>query len=116
MGISTSTLASLLIAGTAIGGSTLAVMANTAPSEINSPSITQTTTTDPSAKLPGETLAPVDPSATPMPTPTLPVMPPPTFNGDDEDDEEEDEGYEDEGDYEEDEEDDEEEYEEGEDD
>ncbi len=133
MGISTTTLASLVIAGTAIGGSTFAVMANTAPSEINSPSITQTTTTDPSAKLPGEDSPLVDettipspitsvaPSSTPMPTPSLPVLPPPTFNGDDEDDEEEDEGYEDEGDYEEDEEDgddgdDEEEYEEGEDD
>lgn len=115
MGISSSALASLVIAGTAIGGSTLVVMANTAPSEVNSPSITQITETDPAAKLPGETMAPVnetgnlstiapvDPSATPMPTPTLPVLPPPTFNGEDDDEESEAEGYEDEDDYEDDE-------------
>jgi hypothetical protein len=107
MGISSSALASLVIAGTAIGGSTFAVLANTAPSEINSPSITQITETDPAAKLPGETIppvnetgnlstiAPVDPFSTPMPTPTLPVLPPPTFNGEDDDEESEEEGYED---------------------
>jgi hypothetical protein len=103
MGISTQALASLVIAGTAIGGSTFAVMANSAPSEINSPSISQISDTDPSAKLPGETPAPVDgagnplnitpvnPSPTPVPTPlpTPPVLPPIDFggNGDDEDDE-----------------------------
>jgi hypothetical protein len=103
MGISSQALASLVIAGTAIGGSTFAVMANSAPSEINSPSISQISDTDPSAKLPGETPAPVDgagnplnitpvnPSPTPVPTPlpTPPVLPPIDFggNGDDEDDE-----------------------------
>lgn len=103
MGISSQALASLVIAGTAIGGSTFAVMANSAPSEINSPSISQISDTDPSAKLPGETPAPVDgagnpvdiipvnPSPTPVPTPlpTTPVLPPIDFggNGDDEDDE-----------------------------
>jgi len=99
MGISSQALASLVIAGTAIGGSTFAVMANSAPPEINSPSISQISDTDPSAKLPGETPAPVDgagnplnitpvnPSPTPVPTP--PVLPPIDFggNGDDEDDE-----------------------------
>ena len=115
MGISSQALASLVIAGTAIGGSTLAVMANPAPSEINSPSITQITETDPAAKLPGETIAPIDsnsnlptiapvaPSSTPTPIPSLPVLPPPTFNGDDEDeegyeDEDDEDGYEDEDD------------------
>lgn len=103
MSISSQALASLVIAGTAIGGSTFAVMANSAPSEINSPSISQISDTDPSAKLPGETPAPVDgagkplnitpmsPSPTPVPTPlpTTPVLPPIDFggNGDDEDDE-----------------------------
>ncbi|MFZ4117930.1 MAG: hypothetical protein ACOYKO_05560 [Rhodoluna sp.] len=103
MGISSQALASLVIAGTAIGGSTFAVMANSAPSEINSPSISQISDTDPSAKLPGETPAPVDgagnpvditpvnPSPTPVPTPlpTTPVLPPIDFggNGDDEEDE-----------------------------
>jgi hypothetical protein len=103
MGISSQALASLVIAGTAIGASTFAVMANSAPSEINSPSISQISDTDPSAKLPGETPAPVDgagnpvdiipvnPSPTPVPTPlpTTPVLPPIDFggNGDDEDDE-----------------------------
>ena len=103
MGISSQALASLVIAGTAIGGSTLAVMANSAPSEINSPSISQISDTDPSAKLPGETPAPedgagnpvdiipVNPSPTPVPTPlpTTPVLPPIDFggSGDDEDDE-----------------------------
>ncbi len=101
MSISSSALASLVIAGTAIGGSTFAVMANSTPSEINSPSISQTIGTDPSAKLPGESTAPVDevgnptditpvnPSPTPVPTPkpTTPVGPPVNFggNGDDED-------------------------------
>jgi len=103
MGISSQALASLVIAGTAIGGSTFAVMANSAPSDINSPSITQISETDPAAKLPGETPAPVEgagnplnitpvnPSPTPVPTPlpTTPVLPPIDFggNGDDEDDE-----------------------------
>jgi len=103
MGISSQALASLVIAGTAIGGSTFAVMANSAPSEINSPSISQISDTDTSAKLPGETPAPVNgagnpvdiipvnPSPTPVPTPlpTTPVLPPIDFggNGDDEDDE-----------------------------
>jgi len=103
MGISSQALASLVIAGTAIGGSTFAVMANSAPSEINSPSISQISDTDPSAKLPGETPAPVDgagnplnitpvntsPTPVPTPLPTPPVLPPIDFggNGDDEDDE-----------------------------
>lgn len=101
MSISSSALASLVIAGTAIGGSTFAVMANTAPSDINSPSISQTIDTDPSAKLPGESTAPVDeagnptnitpvsPTPVPTPLPTTPVLPPIDFggNGDDEDDE-----------------------------
>jgi len=119
MGISSQALASLVIAGTAIGGSTFAVMANSAPSEINSPSISQISDTDPSANLPGETPAPVDgagnpvdiipvnPSPTPVPTPlpTTPVLPPIDFggNGDDEDDEDgNDDSYEesDEDDYE----------------
>jgi hypothetical protein len=102
MSISSSALASLVIAGTAIGGSTFAVMANTAPSEINSPSISQTIDTDPSAKLPGESTAPVDevgnptnitpvsPTPVPTPLPTTPVLPPIDFggNGDDEDEDE----------------------------
>jgi hypothetical protein len=101
LGISSQALASLVIAGTAIGGSTFAVMANTATSEINSPSISQTIDTDPSAKLPGESTAPVDevgnptnitpvsPTPVPTPKPTTPVVPPIDFggNGDDEDDE-----------------------------
>jgi len=103
MGISSQALASLVIAGTAIGGSTFAVMANTGSTDINSPSISQISDTDPSAKLPGETPAPLDgagnplnitpvnPSPTPVPTPlpTTPVLPPIDFggNGDDEDDE-----------------------------
>ena len=106
MSISSSALASLVIAGTAIGGSTFAVMANTASSEINSPSISQISDTNPSAKLPGETPAPVDdagnpinltpvnPSQTPVPTttPIAPILPPVDFggNGDDEDGEYED--------------------------
>jgi len=40
------------------------------------------------------TIAPIDPSSTPTPTPSLPVLTPPTFNGDDEDDEEEEDDYE----------------------
>ncbi|MCX6495827.1 MAG: hypothetical protein NTW23_00655 [Rhodoluna sp.] len=100
MSISSSALASLVIAGTAIGGSTFAVMANTAPSESNSPSISQTIGTDPSAKLPGESTAPVDevgnpinitpvsPTPVPTPKPTTPVVPPIDFgvNGDDDED------------------------------
>ena len=91
------------------------VLANPAKSEINSPSISQITETDPAAKLPGETIAPVDsnsnlstiapvvPSSTPMPAPSLPVLPPPTFNGDNEDedgyeDQDDEDGYEDEDD------------------
>jgi hypothetical protein len=104
MSISSSALASLVIAGTAIGGSTFAVMANTGSTDINSPSISQISDTDPSAKLPGETPAPLDdagnpvvvnpvnPSPTPVPTPlpTTPVLPPIDFggNGDDEDEDE----------------------------
>lgn len=101
MSISSSALASLVIAGTAIGGSTFAVMANTASSEINSPSISQISDTNPSAKLPGETpapldnagnpitLTPVNPSQTPVPTPTpiAPTLPPLDFGGNDDDDE-----------------------------
>jgi hypothetical protein len=106
MGISSQALASLVISGTAIGGSTFAVLANPAKSEINSPSISQITETDLAAKLHGEikapvdsnsnlsTIAPVVPSSTPMPAPSLPVLPPPTFNGDNEDED----GYEDEDD------------------
>jgi hypothetical protein len=106
MSISSSALASLVIAGTAIGGSTFAVMANNTSSDINSPSISQNIDSDPSTKLPGETTAPLDdagnptnitpvaPSSTPTPIPSLPVLPPPTFNGDDEDED----GYEDEDD------------------
>ena len=106
MSISSSALASLVIAGTAIGGSTFAVMANTGSTDINSPSISQISDTDPSAKLPGETPAPLDdagnpvvvnpvnPSPTPVPTPlpTTPVLPPIDFggNGDDEDEDEDD--------------------------
>jgi len=104
MGISSQALASLVIAGTAIGGSTFAVMANSAPSEINSPSISQISDNDPSAKLPGETPAPVDgagnpldiipvnPSPTPVPTPlpTTPVLPPIDFGGSGDHDDEED--------------------------
>jgi len=109
MGISSQALASLVIAGTAIGGSTFAVMANSAPSEINSPSISQISDTDPSAKLPGETPAPVDgagnpvdiipvnPSPTPVPTPlpTTPVLPPFGGNGDDDDEDEDEDGNDD---------------------
>lgn len=102
MSISSSALASLVIAGTAIGGSTFAVMANTASSEINSPSISQISDTNPSAKLPGATpaplddagnpitLTPVNPSQTPVPTPTpiAPTLPPLDFGGNDDDDDE----------------------------
>jgi hypothetical protein len=110
MGISSSALASLVIAGTAIGGSTFAVTANSAPSENNSPSISQISDSDLSAKLSGETPAtvdsagnlvdiiPVNPSPTPVPTPlpTPPVLPPIDFggNGDDEDDDGNDDSYE----------------------
>lgn len=101
MSISSSALASLVIAGTAIGGSTFAVMANTASSDINSSNISQIADTDPSAKLPGETIAPVDengnpltltpvnPSQTPAPTssPIAPTVPPLNFGGNDDDDE-----------------------------
>jgi hypothetical protein len=104
MSISSSALASLVIAGTAIGGSTFAVMANTGSTDINSPSISQISEIDPSAKLPGETPAPVDdagnpvvvnpvnPSPTPVPTPqpTTPVLPPIDFGGNGDDDEDED--------------------------
>ncbi len=99
MSISSSALASLVIAGTAIGGSTFAVMANSTSSDINSPSISQTIDSDPSSKLPGESTAPVDevgnptnitpvsPTPVPTPLPTTPVLPPFGGNGDDEDDE-----------------------------
>lgn len=107
MGISSSALASLVIAGTAIGGSTIAVMANTSSSTSN---ISQLVTeASPSAKLPGATTAPTDPnliseigtpvmpSATPMPmptaTPTPPALPPINFGGGDDEDEEYDEGH-----------------------
>jgi len=104
MSISSSALASLVIAGTAIGGSTFAVMANTGSTDINSPSISQISDTDPSAKLPGETPAPLDdagnpitinpvnpsPTSVPTPQPTNPVLPPFGGNGEDEDGEDED--------------------------
>jgi hypothetical protein len=104
MSISSSALASLVIAGTAIGGSTFAVMANTGSTDINSPSISQISEIDPSAKLPGETppsvddagnpvvVNPVNPSPTPVPTPqpTTPVLPPIDFGGNGDDDEDED--------------------------
>jgi len=104
MSISSSALASLVIAGTAIGGSTFAVMANTGSTDINSPSISQISEIDPSAKLPGETPAhlddagnpitinPVNPSPTSVPTPqpTTPVLPPIDFGGNGDDDEDED--------------------------
>lgn len=105
MSISSSALASLVIAGTAIGGSTFAVMANTGSTGINSPSISQISDTDPSAKLPGETPAPLDdagnlitinpvnpsPTSVPTPLPTTPVLPPFGGNGDDDSYEESDE-------------------------
>jgi hypothetical protein len=109
MSISSSALASLVIAGTAIGGSTFAVMANTGSTDINSPSISQISEIDPSAKLPGETPAPVDdagnpvivnpvnpsPTSVPTPLPTTPVLPPFGGNGDDEDGEDgDDDSYE----------------------
>ena len=99
MGISSSALASLVIAGTAIGGSTIAVMANTPTSASNiSQLVTETT---PSAKPPGATSAPTDPnmiseiitpvmpSATPLPTstPIAPALPPINFGGGDKEDE-----------------------------
>jgi hypothetical protein len=104
MSISSSALASLVIAGTAIGGSTFAVMANTGSTDINSPSISQISEIDPSAKLPGETPAPVDeagnplditpvnpsPTSVPTPQPTTPVLPPNDFGGNGDDDEDED--------------------------
>ena len=109
MSISSSALASLVIAGTAIGGSTFAVMANTASSDINSSNISQITDTDPSAKVPGESVAtvdengnplpltPVNPSQTPAPTPTpiAPTLPPLDFGGNGDDDDDEDGEYED---------------------
>jgi hypothetical protein len=110
MGISSSALASLVIAGTAIGGSTLAVMANTAPSDMNSPSISEITTNTQTPILPSEETAPV-PIPTvqspkriampvwPTPAAPLPVITPPPFNlGDDEDDDESGD-YEDEDEY-----------------
>ena len=111
MGISSSALASLVIAGTAIGGSTFALVANSAQSDINSSNISQLTSdTQVSGKIPGETIAPVDqngnvvdqngnivsispinPSPTPSPTssPTTSLTPPVNFggNGDDDDSE-----------------------------
>ena len=109
MSISSSALASLVIAGTAIGGSTFAVMANNTSSDTNSPSISQTIDSDPSTKLPGETTAPLDdagnptnitpvnPSPTPVPTPlpTTPVLPPFGGNGDDDDEDEDEDGNDD---------------------
>ena len=104
MSISSSALASLVIAGTAIGGSTFAVMANTSSSDINSSNVSQITETGPSAKLPGGTIAPVDengnpvtitpvsPTQTPAPTqnPISPTPPPPSFGGGDDDEDDED--------------------------
>jgi len=110
MGISSSALASLVIAGTAIGGSTLAVMANTAPSDINSPSISEITTNTQTPILPSEETAPapiptvqspkrIAMPVAPTPAPPLPVITPPPFNlGDDEDDDESGE-YDDEDEY-----------------
>jgi hypothetical protein len=109
MSISSSAIASLVIAGTAIGGSTFAVMANSASTDINSPNMSQVTSetqtpgADTSAKIAGDSVAnldefgnptnftPVNPSPIPTPTtdPTIPVVPPVDFggNGDDDDDE-----------------------------
>jgi hypothetical protein len=118
MGISSSALASLVIAGTAIGGTTIAVIANTAQADLKSSNISQISTDTQTPVLPGDSVTPnTKPgkvaylnSATPMPTPTpdsaLPVITPPPFTaGDDEsegaDDESDgsDDGNSDNGDY-----------------
>ncbi len=119
MNISSSALASLVIAGTAIGGSTFAVMANTPSTDMNSSNISQITDTNVPGTIPGESVAPVDengnpqtitpvnPGGTSTPKPTssskiiAPTLPPVDFGGkgDDDDSESEDGDYED-GDYE----------------
>jgi hypothetical protein len=117
MTISSSAIASLVIAGTAIGGSTFVAMANSASTDINSPNISQVTSetqtpgADTSAKIAGDSVAnldefgnptnftPVNPSPIPTPTtdPTIPVVPPVDFggNGDDDDEGEYEDGNED---------------------
>jgi len=113
MGISSSALASLVIAGTAIGGTTIAVIANTAQADLKSSNISQISTDTQTPILPGDQAASdqiptvivpnrIAMPVSPTPDSSLPKITPPAFNagGDDDDDESEDsddEGYEDSG-------------------
>jgi hypothetical protein len=106
MGISSSALATLVIAGTAIGGSTVAVLANNGQTDLNSTNISQVVT-DPTGNPTTEPGTNVDTTPTTKPTPPAnspkPVPPtiPPTYGGGDDDegdDEGDDDSSDDEGD------------------
>lgn len=97
MGISSSALASLVIAGTAIGGTTIAVIANTAQSDLKSSNISQISTETQTPLVPADkqslvptTLVPNRKAMPVNPTPdsSLPVITPPPFSvgGNDDDD------------------------------
>jgi hypothetical protein len=96
MGISSSALATLVIAGTAIGGSTVAVLANNGQTDLNSTNISQVVT-DPTGNPTTQPGTNVDTTPTTKPTPPAnspkPVPPtiPPTYGGGDDD--EGDDGY-----------------------
>jgi hypothetical protein len=99
MGISRTALATLVIAGTAIGGSTIAILANTAQADLKSSNISEISTKTPTT-LPVDRLTP-DPISTEMvpsrhampvnttPDSSLPKITPPAFNAGGDDDESE---------------------------
>lgn len=99
MAFPTSTIASIIIGATAITGSALAVNISSAPARNDvTNSVVQPETSNPPlvAPEPSSPAATVPISPTPVPTQT-PIIPPPVFNGDDDD------NYEDEDDEDEDE-------------
>jgi hypothetical protein len=96
MGISRTALATLVIAGTAIGGSTIAILANTAQADLKTSKISEISNNTQTI-LPGDQVTP-DPISTEMlpsrhampinPTPdsSLPKITPPAFNAGGDDD------------------------------
>jgi hypothetical protein len=99
MGISRTALATLVIAGTAIGGSTIAILANTAQADLKSSNISEiSNNTQTILPVDQVTLDPISTEMVPSrhampinPTPdlSLPKITPPAFNagGDDDDSE-----------------------------
>ena len=94
MSISSSAIASLVIAGTAIGGSAIAVVVNHAPTDSNSTNISQvidpnvmpTNPVDPNATI--ETVIPTTAPTKQVvtPKPVLTPTPPPSYGGSDDGD------------------------------